>query len=34
LRNGSTSTMVPSLMVRVTPARAESSDIGSSQVQA
>ena len=34
LRSGSTRTMVPSLIVRVTPASAESSAIGSSQVQA
>ena len=34
LRKGSTRTMVPSLIVRVTPASAESRAIGSSQVQA
>jgi hypothetical protein len=34
LRSGSTSTMVPSFMVRVTPLSAASSVSGSSQVQA
>ena len=34
LRSGSTSTIVPSLMVRVTPASAASSATGSSHVQA
>ncbi|OGK83989.1 MAG: hypothetical protein A2W08_06525 [Candidatus Rokubacteria bacterium RBG_16_73_20] len=34
LRSGSTSTIVPSFMVRVTPASAERSEMGSSHVHA